>query len=82
MFVCVLASAIFAVVFGVIRKAIGDAFSIASYLITAVAFIVAVIAAGEWFGLEPPDSFSQTGMSDHERLFGPVLLDKEPPEVV
>lgn len=82
MFVCVLASAIFGIVFGVIRKAVGDAFSIASYIVTAVAFVVAVVAAGEWFGLESPDSFSQTGVSEHERLVGAVLLDPEPPEVV
>ncbi|KAF2681881.1 hypothetical protein K458DRAFT_488990 [Lentithecium fluviatile CBS 122367] len=74
----IIASAIIGIVYSAVTKEVSDGFSVASYAVTASAFVVAVFAAGEWFGLESPDSFGESTMSPHERVIGRVLLDKDP----
>jgi hypothetical protein len=75
--ILVLASIAVGIVYSALTKEVGDAFSVASFTMTAAAVVVAVSAAGEWFGLEAPDSFGESGVRVHERVIGRVLLDHE-----
>ncbi|OCL01650.1 hypothetical protein AOQ84DRAFT_213759 [Glonium stellatum] len=68
---------IIGVVYSVIARDVGGGFGIASFAVTALAFAVAVIAAGEWLGLESLDSFTETDMWRGERLEGRVLRDEK-----
>lgn len=78
MMLVVILSTTLGVVYSAITKEVGDGFSIASYVITAVGFMVAVFTGGEWFGLEAPDSFGESSMpEEHERVVGRATLDIE-----
>ncbi|KAF2245857.1 hypothetical protein BU26DRAFT_567376 [Trematosphaeria pertusa] len=64
---CIVISALLGIAYNAITGEAGDGFSIASYLITALGFFVAVVAAGEWMGLESLDSFSETDLKRGKR---------------
>ena len=46
------------VAYAVVRSDPGTGLSIASYILTCLSLILAVVAAGEWLGLGKPDAFS------------------------
>ncbi|KAF2245862.1 hypothetical protein BU26DRAFT_607168 [Trematosphaeria pertusa] len=73
----VLCGIIIGVVYSVVKKKVGDAFTIAGYWISAASFIIVVVATGEWFGMESPDCFSETDMADMDRVVGRLLFDEE-----
>jgi len=46
------------VAYAVVRSDPSTGLSIASYILTCLSLILAVVAAGEWLGLTKPDAFS------------------------
>lgn len=58
MVLIILVSAAGGVVYAVVKHDAPTGISISSYVLTALALIVAVVGAGEWLGLTKPDSFS------------------------
>ena len=46
------------VLYAVLKSDAGTGLSIASYILTCLSLILAVVAAGEWLGISKPDSFS------------------------
>jgi membrane protease YdiL (CAAX protease family) len=46
------------VVYALLRKDLPTGIAIATYVLTCLSLAVALIAAGQWFGLKKPNSFS------------------------
>jgi Mg2+/Co2+ transporter CorB len=46
------------IAYAIVRSDTGIGLSIASYILTCLSLIFAVVAAGEWLGLGKPDAFS------------------------
>ncbi|PVH92899.1 hypothetical protein DM02DRAFT_259836 [Periconia macrospinosa] len=71
--ILIFASLIIGIVYAVVVKDAGAAFTIASYAITAFAFFVAIYAAGQWLGMESPESFIDHVSADGAWLEGAVF---------
>ena len=71
--ILIFASLIIGIVYAVVAKDAGAAFSIAAYAITAFAFFVAIYAAGQWLGMESPESFIDHVSADYAWLEGAVF---------
>jgi predicted Na+-dependent transporter len=54
----ILASTGGGVVYAVVKHDVSTGLSIATYVLTCLSLILALFAAGQWFGLKKPDSFS------------------------
>jgi hypothetical protein len=52
------ASVVAGVIYGLVTSDKSTAVSLASYLLACPALVLALYGAGEWIGLEKPDSFS------------------------
>jgi hypothetical protein len=61
------------VVYGYLRKDFSGGFTIASYFITCVALLLALLAASDFLGMESPDSFSAAGIYVKDM----VVLDRD-----
>lgn len=54
----------------------GTGLSIASYILTCLSLILAVVVAGEWLGLRKPDAFSFAYDWVENRVVGKDDLDR------
>ncbi|KAF1980924.1 hypothetical protein K402DRAFT_399020 [Aulographum hederae CBS 113979] len=63
-----------ALVYGFLMdKDFATGFGIASWMVTSVGFLIAVVAAGQWLGLESADSFGSRNVFEE----GDVVREKE-----
>jgi len=53
-----LGSATFGTTYALLNKAVGDAFNIASFMLTSAGLGLAFVSAREYLGLENPDSYA------------------------
>jgi Mg2+/Co2+ transporter CorB len=56
--------------FAVLREDISTGLSIATYILTCLSLMLALAAAGQWFGLSKPDSFSFAYDMDINQILG------------
>ncbi|KAJ9625998.1 hypothetical protein H2204_010297 [Knufia peltigerae] len=74
--VLILVSTAAGVVYSVLKSDPGTGLSIASYILTCLSLILAVVVAGEWLGLRKPDAFSFAYDWVENRVVGKDDLDR------
>ncbi|KAF7507350.1 hypothetical protein GJ744_010667 [Endocarpon pusillum] len=80
----ILVSAGVGAAYAVVRSDPSTGIAIASFVLTCLSLILALVAAGQWLGLSKPDSFSFAydwadnrilGSTEADKIFGPGLRD-------
>ncbi|RFU30732.1 hypothetical protein B7463_g5606, partial [Scytalidium lignicola] len=62
------------VIYSVVTADAATGISIASYIVTCLSLILALVAAGQWLGLSKPDSFSFAYSIEENQVMGPTNL--------
>ena len=62
--------------YAVVKHDPGTGLSIASYVLTVLSLISAIVAAGEWFGLKKPDSFAFAYSIEKNQVLGANTMDE------
>jgi len=64
------------VIYAVVQDDVGTGLSIATYVLTCLSLILALLAIGEWLGLTKPDSFAFAYDLETNQVIGSTYLDR------
>jgi hypothetical protein len=62
--------------YAVVKSDPGTGLSIASFVLTSLSLVLALVAAGQWLGLAKPDSFSFAYNWEENRVLGATEAGK------
>jgi hypothetical protein len=60
----------------VVKHDVPTGLSMATYILTCLSLMVALVAAGQWLGLKKPDSFSFTYDVDKNQMLSAMHVDQ------